>query len=107
MYKFRIYAGMSGGFGGSDYIGTFEYPYEDFYYAESRAEIDARDEAIAQYQSYEGSNGILSWEDCKEALQEMALDNGTTVDDGDINEMYQEELESWIIYYVELEKEEA
>lgn len=53
--------------------------------------------AVEEYQSYEGCHGIMSWDDCREDL----IDSGFDYDD----DRYQEELESWLSYYVEPEEE--
>jgi hypothetical protein len=93
MAFYEIYAGMGGGFGGAKYIGTYEY--ED----EEDALDDARMQAVEEYQSYEGSHGIMSWDDCKADLEESFPDQ--EFDEEDIDMHYEEELESWLSYYVQ------
>ena len=94
MPKFKIFAGLGGGFGGPNYHGTYEYPNRD------EAMRDAYDLAVEEYQSYEGSHGILSWDDVYQDL----YDNGyiDTIDNNEIEDMvdsaYQEEIEGWITY---------
>ena len=88
--KFEIFAGLSGGFGGAQSLGVFDFDNED------EALQAARNAAIEEYESYEGCHGILSWEECKEDLIESF---GITEDDVDM--AYLEEIESWIEYYVE------
>lgn len=91
MQKFEIYAGLSGGFGGASLEGVYEF--DNMYEA-----LDfARDCAFEQYTSYEGANGVLSWNECKADL----LDSGFDSDDDDVDTRYMEEVESWIEYYVE------
>ena len=62
MAWFKIYAGLSGGFGGANYHGTYEY--ESIDDALKEAYLLAEEE----YQSYEGCHGILSYADCEEDL---------------------------------------
>lgn len=88
---FKIYAGLGGGFGGANYEGTYEFDHQDdaLEYAYQRA--------IECYESYEGNYGILDWEECKEACAE----SGWSDDDCTVDDYYQEEIESWIDYYVD------
>ena len=58
---------------------------------------EARALAVEEYQSYEGCHGVMSWDDCREDL----IDSGFDYDD----DHYQEEVESWLSYYVEPEEE--
>ena len=89
---FEIYAGLSGGFGGANYIKTEEYnSFEE-------AEEDARNLAIEDYQSYEGCHGITSKEDIWNNLADYGLDENAT--DEEIEVVYNEEIESWIDYKV-------
>ena len=91
--KFNLYAGLSGGFNSVQFHCTEEF--DDYEEAESAA----RDIAIEEYQSYEGSNGILSWEDCRDEIIEE-LGKNAEIDEEDIDLRYIEEIESWIDYYV-------
>ena len=97
MAWFKIYAGLSGGFGGANYHGTYEY--ESIDDALKEAYLLAEEE----YQSYEGCHGILSYADCEEDLQDSGFIDGDMSDD-EIDDMvyshYREEIESWISYYV-------
>lgn len=90
--KFKIYAGLGGGFGGASYIETIE--------ANTREEAEeyARQCAIDDYESYEGSHGILSRDDVFEDLIESF---GEEPLEEDIDLKYMEEVEGWITYYVE------
>lgn len=90
--KYKIYAGLSGGFGGATYQKTEDY---------SSMDEDAYALAVEEYQSYEGCHGIMSWDDCREDL----IDSGFDYDDEAVDDRYQEELESWLSYYVEPEEE--
>ena len=62
--KFEIYAGLGGGFGGASYIEIIEVNTRE------EAEEYARQCAIDDYESYEGSHGILSRDDVFEDLLE-------------------------------------
>lgn len=93
--KFKIYAGLGGSFGGAAYQMTEDYASMD------EALADAYNLAVEEYQSYEGMYGIMSWEDCREDLEGSGFD----YDDEDVDNRYQEELESWLSYYIEPEEE--
>ena len=90
--KFEIYAGLGGGFGGASYIEIIE--------ANTREEAEeyARQCAIDDYESYEGSHGILSRDDVFEDLLESF---GEEPSEEDVELMYIEEIENWIVYCVE------
>lgn len=93
--EYKIYAGLSGGFGGANYQKTEDYSSMD------EALEEAYALAVEEYQSYEGCHGIMSWDDCREDL----IDSGFDYDDGAVDDRYQEELESWLSYYIEPEEE--
>lgn len=93
--KYNIYAGLGGGFGGATYRGT-----GDFSSRESAEEM-AYQYAIEEYEMYEGYHGIRSWADIAD---EECLDYEE--DEYEINEMYEDERESWMEYYVELTEED-
>ena len=57
--KYKIYAGLGGGFGGATYQMTEDYASID------EALKDAYNLSVEEYQSYEGMHGIMSWEDCR------------------------------------------
>lgn len=80
---YNIYAGLGGGFGGARYDHTRDCNNKE------EAENLAYEEAIGIYESYEGSQGILSYNDCREASDS----------DEEAEEMYREEIENWIEYY--------
>lgn len=107
---FKIFHGLGGGFGGAQYDYTGEFK------SKEEAQEEARRMAVEDYESYEGCHGILSWEDCRESL---LRDNGCSEDEideysgridalceeygiseEDVDDMYQEELESWITFKV-------
>lgn len=98
MRKYEIFAGMGGGFGGAQSHGIYEF--RNFREAERYAYGLAFDE----YQSYEGSHGILNreevYEDClasewidPEAQSEVEIDNI-------VDEAYIEAVEGWIEWRV-------
>ena len=92
MTKYDIYCGLSGSFGGATYSHTGEFPTKD------DAEVEARQRAIEEYQSYEGAHGILSWDEMKEQLEE---DYGE-VSNEEVDDAYLDEVEGWIEYYVKV-----
>lgn len=94
--KYKIYAGLSGSFGGATYQMTEDYTSID------EALEDAYNLSVEEYQSCEGMYGIMSWEDCREDLKESGFD----YDDESVDSCYQEELESWLSYYVEPAEDE-
>jgi hypothetical protein len=95
MSLYNIYAGLSGGFGDAEYKGTADFD------SEAEALQEAYELAVAEYQEYEGCHGILGWGDVAE---ENNLYEET--DEDLINELYQQEIESWIDYYVILTDED-
>lgn len=90
LLKYDLYTGI----GGARYNGTYEYT------SEAEALKDAYNLAFEEYQSYEGYHGILSWEECKEDLIESFGEDEVTDEDVDMH--YQEQIDSWIVYYVKL-----
>ena len=93
MKKFRVFAGMGGGFGGAKDYGVYEFKNAE------EAERYAYEMAVQEYQSYEGYHGIISWGEIAENPEEFGLEEGYTEDD--INEIYNEEIDGWISYYAE------
>lgn len=87
MPKYRIYAGLGGGFGGAEYIETSEFQDEE------QAMLYAWEAAMEVYDGYAGMYGISSYEE----LAEEYPDYG----DDELEDMYLEEAESWLDYYVE------
>lgn len=99
MARFKLYAGLGGGFGGATYQGTYEFKDEDAAYTE------AAHMAIDEYMSYEGLHGIMSWEDCRNDLidsysGEQDDENPYLPTDDEVDEHYQDEIASWIEYWV-------
>lgn len=94
MRKYEIYAGMGGGFGGAQYHGIYEFS------SAQEAERYAYDLAFDEYRSYEGSHGILSWDEVYEdCLVSEWIEPGTqskTEIEGIVDDAYLELVESWI-----------
>lgn len=92
MEKYNIYAGLGGSFGGAQYQYTIE--------AKSKegAEDIAYNEAVEIYQDFEGTHGIMDWDDCAISLE---IDPYTEDDNliAEVDELYNEEMENWIKYY--------
>ena len=89
--KYNIYAGMDGSFGGASLVDTVVCDNE------AQANEIAREYAIEIYQSYEGLYGIKDWYEVREELRDSGLD----YEDDTVTDCYEEEVESWIDYYVE------
>lgn len=94
--KYKLYAGLSGGFGGANYQGIYEFNSED------EATHAAYELAVEEYESYEGCHGIASWADCKEDCYDSGWITEDMTED-EISEMvddqYRESIEGWIEYY--------
>lgn len=93
MALYNIYAGLGGSFGGATYHGSIECENEEI-----ACQI-AYEEAVEEYQSYEGYHGILEWGDVAE---ENNLDPDDPNNYQEIDELYNQEIESWIDYYAVL-----
>lgn len=100
MTKYNLYAGLSGGFGGADYMGTYEFDNIE------KATNEAYLLACEVYESYEGYHGIMSWEECREALIESYYEENDDDDEHsyepeeeEVNIYYIEEKEGWLSYY--------
>lgn len=87
--NYNIYAGLSGSFGGATYIGT------KYFKNEETALGRACSIAYEMYESYEGTNGILSWDEIAEQ-ENLDPDKDVKL----INEIYDDVMQSWIDYYV-------
>lgn len=87
MAYFKIYAGLSGGFGGANFVDTLEFDNE------SEANQYAYEEAISIYEGYEGIHGLRT-------LEQIMEDEGIEAEDIGLD-MYIEERENWLDYYVE------
>lgn len=95
--KYDIYAGMGGSFGGPTFVDTL-----DFTTAEE-ADKYAYDEAWLEYESYAGLNGIISWDEIYNECEENGEFEGMSNWQAEeyVNNLYQEEVESWIEWYAE------
>jgi hypothetical protein len=94
MQKYEIYAGMGGGFGGAQLHGIYEFS------SAQEAERYAYDLAFDEYQSYEGSHGILSWDEVYEdCLASEWIEPGAQSEaeiECIVDDAYLEQVESWI-----------
>lgn len=96
MDKYNIYAGLGGSFGGANYKFTIE--------ANSLEEAEdiAYQAAVEEYEEYEGYYGLKTWAECAEELG-VDIENE---DSDDVDDLYNEEIESWIKYYAILASED-
>ena len=90
--KYNLYAGLSGGFGGANLVFKGA-EYNDI----EEATKAAYQYAVEEYESYEGHHGLTSYDDIEENPEDYGLDENPEAED--INEVYIEEMESWIEYY--------
>lgn len=86
MKKFKIYAGMSGGFNDVGYKQTVEVE------SEREAYEIACEYARAEFESYEGLQGVRDYAEC---LADCDGDKSAAECE------YQDEFESWTEYYIE------
>lgn len=86
MKKYKIYAGLGGGFGGAEYIETVKFN------SLIEAEDYALDVAVEIYESYVGNYGLRTID---EIIEEDEVDFDEAVD------IYNEEMHNWIEYYAE------
>lgn len=86
MGYYKIYAGLSGGFGGANYIDTLEFENED------AANDYAFESACELYYSYGGYHGLFN--------RKNALEEDPYLTDDELTEMEDEDRENWIDYYV-------
>lgn len=82
--KWKIYAGLGGGFGGSHYIRTVTG-------TKAQAEKEAWLAAIEEYESYEGLHGLRTVDEIMDEDE---------VDEEEAQEIYNEEREGWLDYEV-------
>jgi len=106
MKMYAIYAGLNGGFGGATY------QFEDRFASEEEALEAAYESAIEQYNEATYDSGVRSYPDVladymaehyPEYDPEIEdLDNLLTQADwAEINDEYNNEVESWVDYYVQ------
>ena len=92
---YNIYAGV----GEANYLGTVN--------CDSNEEADcvAREAAIDEYDSYAGLHGIPDRGDIYDSPEDFGLEDGYSEED--VDEVLQEEIDSWIEYYAILEDEDT
>lgn len=95
MARFKIYAGLSGGFGGAHYCGVYECK------DEREAEMYAREQAVEEYESYGGYHGLYTWDSMREQIAEDEYDGDIEqVDPEDVDIAMMEEVEGWLTYKI-------
>ena len=95
MAKFKIYAGLSGGFGGARYCGIYECDSAD------EAETYAREQAIEEYESYGGYHGLYTWDSMRQEIADNEYDGDIdAVDPDDVDMRMMEEVEGWLTYRI-------
>ena len=97
MKKYKIYAGLGGGFGGASFEGIYEYRNQE------EADRAAYVMAAEEYESYAGMHGLLDYDGIREDLEESGFID--TIDENEIDDMvdnaYMEHMESWLDYRAE------
>jgi hypothetical protein len=95
MAKFKIYAGLSGGFGGAHFCEVYECG------SQAEAEIYAREVAIEEYESYGGYHGLYTWDSMRQEIADDEYDGDIEqVDPEDVDMRLMEEVEGWLTYKV-------
>ena len=95
MPKFKIYAGLSGGFGGAHFCEIYECG------SQAEAEIHAREVAIEEYESYGGYHGLYTWDSMRQEIADDEYDGDIeAVDPEDVDMRLMEEVEGWLTYKV-------
>ena len=95
MPKFKIYAGLSGGFGGAHYCGVHECA------DKNEAETYAREQAVEEYESYGGYHGLYTWDSMRQEIADDEYDGDIEqVDPEDVDVCLMEEVEGWLTYKV-------
>ena len=96
MAKYRIYAGLNGGFGGMVYQGTRDFA------SDQEAEWYAYDIAWEEYESYGGNHGLLDRDGVYDDLLESEWIDPQSQSEEEIDRIvddhYREQVESWIEY---------
>lgn len=87
--RYRIKYGLGGGFGGLRNCDWEEIDTDTLEHAWEWAEESARD----VYESYAGSNGLFN--------EREALEDNPELTEEDLMDMYQEDVDSWIVYIAE------
>lgn len=108
MPKYEIFAGLGGGFGGAVSHGFEKHDNEE------SANQSAYEAACEDYDNMAGLHGLMSYQEClDQAEQELSSEIGEFEDPEDYqnelevyaNDIYQEEQERWIDYWVKEVKE--
>lgn len=95
MPKFKIYAGLSGGFGGARFCGVYDCENEH------EAEEIAREEAMSEYESYGGYHGLYTWDSMRQEIADDLYDGDIEqVDPEDVDIAMTEEVEGWLSYRI-------
>lgn len=95
MPKFKIYAGLSGGFGGARYCGVYDCA------DKNEAETYAREQAIEEYESYGGYHGLYTWDSMRQEIADDEYDGDIEqVDPEDVDMRMMEEVEGWLTYRI-------
>jgi len=85
MTKYRIFAGLGGGFGGAHEVAIEEHENLD------DAEDSAYEHACNEYESYGGMHGLFT--------EEEALDENPELTENELADMALEDMENWIEYW--------
>lgn len=93
--QFWVFGGMGGGFGGPHFLGTVEGKSID----DPEVQEDARTLVVDEYESYAGLHGVRSWDEVKEDLEESA-DPEDEITDEDVDDAYNQEIDSWCSWWV-------
>lgn len=103
MKQYNIYAGLNGSFGGANY------QYTSSFKTKEEAEEDACICAHEIYESYEGLHGLKDYYDCEITYCEendIKREDLTEENYEEIDNIYSDEVENWIDYYVILTEED-
>lgn len=95
MPKFKIYAGLGGGFGGAQFHGVYEFA------DEREADQAARELCVEEYESYGGYHGLYTWDSMRQEIADNEYDGDIEqVDPEDVDIALTEEMEGWFAYKV-------
>ena len=93
--QFWVFGGMGGGFGGPHFLGTIEGKNID----DPDVQEDAHTLIVDEYERYAGLHGVRSWDEVKEDLEESA-DPEDEITDEDVDDTYNQEIDSWCSWWV-------
>lgn len=99
--EYNIYAGLGGGFGGA------KYQYTSLYESPEEASEEAYQAASEEYESYKGYHGLLTYEEALEVAMDANPGKSEEELQGYIDELFEEDKESWIEYYAVLTSEDT